>query len=80
MFTAGNGFLTSHKPLLVSQGYTWHIRNDEAVADGQAPSPCPLALFVSQAAGEAKHHYLLSGFFSQGVQPGLYAEWEIKRE
>ncbi len=78
LFTAGNGFLSSHKPLLVCQGYTWHIRNGEAVADGQAPSPCPLALFVSQS-GEAKHHYLLSGLFSQGVQPGLYSEREIKR-
>lgn len=79
MFTASNRFFTSHKPLLVSQGYAWHIRNDEAVADGHALSPCLLALFVSQA-GEAKRHYLLSGFFSWCVQPGLYSEREIKRE
>lgn len=70
-----NHFFTTHKPLLVSQGYAWRIRKDEAAADGHTPSPCPLALFVSQA-GEAKHHYLLSGFFSQGVQTGK----EIKRE
>jgi len=60
-------------PLLVSQGYAWHIRNDEAVADGHAPSPCPLAWFVSRAGG-AERHYLLSGFFSCGVQPGLRSE------
>ena len=47
------------------------------MADGHAPSPCPLALFVSQA-GEAKRHYQLSGFFSQSVLPGLHSERKIK--
>ncbi|KAM7367552.1 hypothetical protein PAMP_013841 [Pampus punctatissimus] len=31
-------------------------------------------------AGEAKHHYRLSGFFSQSVQPGLHSERGIKRD
>ena len=46
------------------------------MADGQATSPCPLALFVSQA-DEAKYHYLLSGFFSHGVEPvsNLRKKW-----
>lgn len=45
LFTAANFFLTSHKPLLVSQGYALHITNGEMVTDGQSSSPaCFLCL------------------------------------
>lgn len=49
LYTAANSFLMSHKPLLVSQGYTLHITNGEMVTDGQSSSPaCFLCLCHGQ--------------------------------